>query len=127
MKLSRLAAGACLCAALGACAQTPKEAPPPPPAVVLPPPPPPGEPNGIAGMDAQALRVAFGPPAFVRKEGQIEMWRYDSASCKAFFFLYPNGAATTVRHVETVPRGNVIAADEACLMQLRTHPVGPAS
>jgi hypothetical protein len=125
MKLSVITACACLCVVLGACAETPKEAPPP--VVVLPPAPPPGEPNGIAGMDAQALRVAFGRPAFVRKDGQIEMWRYDSASCKAFFFLYPNGTATTVRHVETLPRGHDMAADETCLTQLRTHAAGPVS
>ena len=112
----RAAAVACLCALLAACAaNTPKEVA----SVALPPAPPPGEPNGIAGMDSQALRVAFGEPAFVRKDGAIEMWRYDNASCKAFFFLYGNGGPVTVRHVETLPRGQEIAADESCLQQLR--------
>lgn len=101
--------------------------PAPPPAVALPPPPPSGEPSGLAGIDANALRVAFGAPAFVRKDGTAELWRYDGASCKAFFFLYPDGSALTVRHVETLPRGHDIAADAACLTALRVHSAGPVS
>ena len=49
--------------------------------------PPKGEPGGIAGMAASQLRVAFGAPAFIRKDGANQMWRYDGQSCKAFFFL----------------------------------------
>ena len=112
-----------LCAILGACAGTPKETNPAPAPVALPPAPPPGEPAWSAGMDAQALRVAFGTPAFMRKDGAAEIWRYDSASCKAFFFLYPNAnGASVVRHVETLPRGPEMAADETCLAQMRTRP-----
>lgn len=122
MIITRAATIAGLCALLGACAGTPKEAP----NVALPPAPPPGEPGFIAGMDAQGLRVAFGEPAFVRKDGAIEMWRYDNASCRAFFFLYGNsGAAVTVRHVETLPRGQEMAADETCLQQLRVVRTAP--
>lgn len=117
---------ACLCAVLGACAETPKEAGPPP--VALPAAPPPGEPAWIASMDGRALRVAFGTPAFVRKDGAAEIWRFDSTTCKAFFFLYANGSgAMVVRHVETLPRGREMAADENCLAQLRARPPGPVS
>ncbi len=71
----------------------------------------------------QSLRAAFGQPAFVRKDTGSEMWRYDGAACKAFFFLYPGvSGATIVRHVETLPRGSAIAADENCLALLRLHP-----
>jgi hypothetical protein len=28
-----------------------------------------------------------------------------------------------VRHVETIPRGSIIAADENCLAAFRAHPV----
>ena len=123
MRTTKAVAAACLCAALGACAATPQPAP----IVALPPAPPPGEPIGLPGMDAKALRVAFGTPAFVRKDGQVEMWRYDNPSCRAFFFLYADGNALTVRHVETVPRGRDMAADEGCLAQLRTHANAPVS
>jgi hypothetical protein len=108
---------AALCALLCACA-TPQA---PPPRVALPPAPPVGEPSGIVGLEASQLRVAFGAPAFVRKDGTIELWRYDGASCKAFFFLYPEGNSLSVRHVETLPRGQEIAADVGCLDALRAH------
>ena len=96
---------------------------PPPPAarVALPPPPPAGEPSDIAGLAASQLRVAFGAPVFVRKDGTDELWRYDGASCKAFFFLYPDGNSLSVRHVETLPRGREMAADIGCLNTLRAR------
>lgn len=114
-----------ICALLGACAGEAPTASAP--SENLPPAPPPGEPSGIAGMDAQALRVAFGPPQFVRKDKAVEMWRYDNSTCKAFFFLYANGSSLAVRHVETVPRGSTMAADETCLAQLRAHANAPVS
>src|SRR6185295_6330977 len=96
-----------LCA-LAACA-----GPTPPPQVAVPSPPPSGEPGNVAGMDASRIRVAFGVPQFVRKDGQIEMWRYDGAGCKAFFFMYPRGNSLAVKHVETLPRPSNAAADTA--------------
>lgn len=115
---------ASLCALLCACAAAPKETP----ALSLPPAPPPGEPPDLAGIDASALQVAFGRPALVRKDGTSEMWRYDGAGCKAFFFLYSNGAGFTVKHVETLPRGADMAADSNCLAQLRIpRPPAPVS
>ena len=73
------------------------------------------------GIDAGQLKVTMGGnPAFMRKEGAgIEMWRYDGAACKAFFFLYPQGGELSVRHVETIPRPSDAAADLGCLNQLR--------
>jgi hypothetical protein len=92
---------------------------PPPNQVPLPATPPAGEPANMTGMDASSIRVAFGTPQFVRKDGQIEMWRYDGASCKAFFFLYPNGTSMAVKHVETMPHNSDSAADPNCLQSLR--------
>jgi hypothetical protein len=107
MKLARLSALS-LCG-LAACAAPPAQIASLPPA---------GEPGNIAGMDAGRVRVAFGAPQFVRKDGPAEMWRYDGASCKAFFFLYPNGSSMAVRHVETLPHPANQAADAACLQDL---------
>jgi hypothetical protein len=112
-------AAALLCATLAACAATPRQTAP---TVPLPPPPTPGEPAGISGMQPAQLRVAFGAPALMRKDGTTEMWRYDGAGCKAFFFLYREAGALAVRHVETVPRGREIAADQTCLDAIRAHP-----
>ena len=82
--------------------------------------PPRGEPGLYLNMAASGLQTAFGRPAFVRKDGATEMWRYDGAACRAFFFLY--GAPLAVRHVETLPHGTQNAADMACLTALRIAP-----
>ncbi len=86
-----------------------------------------GEPPGIVGLAAPELRAAYGTPAFVRKDGGDEMWRYDGAGCKAFFFLYPDGGTLAVRHVETLPRGSQWAADPTCLNALRAAASPPVS
>ncbi|HMH64746.1 MAG TPA: hypothetical protein VK515_04130 [Rhizomicrobium sp.] len=87
---------------------------------VIPPAPPRGEPSLYLNMQGPGLQAAFGRPAFVRRDGATEMWRYDGAACRAFFFLY--GAPLAVRHVETLPHGVQSAADSACLTALRASP-----
>lgn len=82
--------------------------------------PPRGEPSQYINMQATALQAVFGRPAFVRKDGTIEMWRYDGSACRAFFFLY--GSPAMVRHVETLPHGVQSAANSACLTALRASP-----
>ena len=105
---------------LGACAAKTPSAPPPQPAANIPAAPPRGEPGQYMNMAATSLQAAFGKPAFVRKDGVTEMWRYDGAACRAFFFLYGNPLA--VRHVETLPHGPQSAWDLACLTALRASP-----
>jgi hypothetical protein len=82
--------------------------------------PPRGEPSQYINMAATGLQAAFGKPAFVRKDGTTEMWRYDGSACRAFFFLY--GSPLAVRHVETLPHGAASAADIACLTALSASP-----
>lgn len=79
------------------------------------------------GVSDAKLRIAFGTPAFVRRDGGDEMWRYDSANCKAFFFLYPEDGALRVRHVETLPKGADKAADPTCLDALHAQASPPVS
>lgn len=110
-----------LCALLAGCASRP-----PADRVALPPAPPRGEPANMTGLSAAALKVAYGVPAFTRKDGDTQMWRYDGAGCRAFFFLYPGSGGLTVRHVETVPRPSDAAADETCLKALKRG-AGPVS
>ena len=101
---------------------TPKASQPPPvpSASAIPSAPPRGEPGQYLNMPATGLQAAFGKPAFVRKDGATEMWRYDGTGCRAFFFLY--GAPLVVRHVETLPHAPQSAADMACLTALRASP-----
>ena len=93
---------------------------PPPPPEPLPPPPPPPLPTPI---DAQSLRAAYGNPAFIRREPDSELWRYDGANCVAFFFLYSEGGTYRIRHAETSPRGREDPTDPDCLRSLLV-PVG---
>ena len=90
---------------------------PPEPTVPIAPPPPKGEPENFLSVDAARLQTMAGAPAFTRKDGAMEMWRYDTASCRVFFFL--TGAPGKVQHVETLPRGTNSAADPECLNALR--------
>ena len=95
---------------LSACAQpqtlTPfPAATPAPPRVPIPPPPPKGEPDLFTNVSGDRLRILLGSPAFIRKDGATEMWRYDTKACHAFFFLYGTGAQALVRHIETTPQG----------------------
>jgi hypothetical protein len=102
------------------CATTQTNVAPRPAAAVIPTAPPRGEPGQYVNMPAVALQAAFGRPAFVRKDGATEMWRYDGTACRAFFFLY--GAPLAVRHVETLPHARDQAADIGCLNALRAMP-----
>ncbi|MBW8709280.1 MAG: hypothetical protein JF627_08500 [Alphaproteobacteria bacterium] len=112
----RLALLLTLLAVAGCAAQGPARAP----QARIPAAPPRGEPGPYLNMAASGLMAALGRPAFVRKDGATEMWRYDGAACRAFFFLY--GAPPAVRHVETLPHGAQNAADLACLTALRASP-----
>jgi hypothetical protein len=104
--------------AAGCAAKTPLQAPRT--TAAIPAEPPRGEPSLYLNMQGPGLQAAFGRPAFVRRDGATEMWRYDGEACRAFFFLY--GAPLAVRHVETLPHGVQSAADSACLTALRASP-----
>ena len=114
---------------LGLCAcSTPQRAAPPSPRPTAPPPaaevpippvPPRSAPNRFSNISVTQLRALLGAPAFVRKEGATEMWRYDTPSCHAFFFLNGNGAQQQVGYIQTLPVGKDQAADPACLNALR--------
>jgi hypothetical protein len=108
---------------LTACGAPRPEAPPVSPSgpatVLLPAAPPRGEPDLFSNITVAKLRTMLGDPAFVRKDGATEMWRYDTPSCRAFFFLYGSGAQQQVRHIETIPAGKTVAADPACLNALK--------
>jgi len=102
------------------CAAPAAKAPTPVPQSAIPSAPPRGEPGQYLNMAGTSLQAAFGKPAFVRKDGATEMWRYDGANCRAFFFLY--GTPPMVRHVETLPHGAQSAADMGCLTALKASP-----
>jgi type IV pilus biogenesis protein CpaD/CtpE len=109
----------CLCALLSACASRPAA-----PTAAVHAPAPSKDPAKPVGLSAQDLRTFFGAPAFIRQENGDEMWRYDGAGCRAFFFLYSQGDSQIVSLVETIPRGATTAADSNCLAALRARAPG---
>jgi hypothetical protein len=115
--MRRTATLLCLFALAGCGGNTPA-----PRTAAIPAGPPRGEPTAYLNLPPQGLTAAFGKPAFVRKDGATEMWRYDGEACRAFFFLYGPSGAQAVRHVETLPHGVQSAADSACLTALRVSP-----
>jgi len=121
---------------LAACAQAPgprpvsapsRPSPVPAPGVPIPPSPPAGEPRDYINLPPANLRGLLGQPHFVRVDGGTEMWRYDGASCRAFFFFQGPKGSETVRHVETLPAGTGSAADPLCLNALRTAAAKPTA
>jgi hypothetical protein len=105
--------------ALGGCAAPPRAPSVPAAPLPIPPAPPAREPDVFTGIQAAQLRALAGAPAFTRKDGATEMWRYDTAACRAFFFF--TGTPPKVQHIETLPRGKDNQADPACLNALRAR------
>ena len=75
--------------------------------------------SGLTGISDAQVKAAFGTPAFVRKDGTAQIWRYDGAGCRAFFFLYAGANGLSVSRVETLPHGASASADPACLASLQ--------
>jgi len=72
-------------------------------------------------VDAMSLRARYGPPDFVRRDADSELWRYDGADCVVFFFLYREGDALRIRYTESMPRGMDAPADPKCVDSLNAH------
>jgi hypothetical protein len=107
--------GISLVLALAGCAaKAPAPVAGPAPVPIPAPPPRRPEPPGFTGLSADALKARLGTPAFSRKDGTTEMWRYDAGPCHAFFFF----TGGQVSHVETVPRPADQATDAGCLNAL---------
>jgi hypothetical protein len=81
---------------------------------------PPSAGSGLVGWEADKILTLYGKPAFVRKEKDSELWRYDGQHCAAFFFMYQEQAGLRVRHVETYPAQGAMA-DAACLAGIKAR------
>jgi hypothetical protein len=74
-------------------------------------------PDPFLGLQPTQLRALLGAPAFARKDGATEMWRYDIPSCRGFFFF--TGTPAKVSQVDTLPEGPGNSGDPLCLKALR--------
>jgi hypothetical protein len=68
--------------------------------------------------EGAALRARFGEPNFIRREGDSELWRYDSVRCSVFFFLTRAGTELRLRYTDTLPR-TMLGPDPACIDALQ--------
>ena len=91
---------------------------PPPPLALLQPP---STSSALLGWEPTAVTSLYGKPVFVRKEKDSELWRYDGQNCAAFIFFYQEQAGMRVRHVETLPQGQGVMADAACLAGIKAR------
>lgn len=56
--------------------------------------------SGLLGLDASELRSTLGPPDFVRRDGNSQMWRYGRGACTLTLFLHGEDERLAVQHVE---------------------------
>ncbi len=73
----------------------------------------------LMGKESQAVQVALGQPRRVRKEAPAEIWQYDGGSCVVDLFLYPEGGAPRVTHIEARDSTSGKAVDtNSCLARV---------
>lgn len=106
---------ASVCLLLAACAPP---APPPEPVFIPVPPPVEGKAKPLSDFTAEDLRGLYGPPAFVRKEAGLEVWRYDVGACRIFFFIGAKDGGNGVRLYESVPPAKPGRMDRNCFNAL---------
>lgn len=75
-------------------------------------------PGSLIGLTADAVTAVLGAPQFRRSEAPAEVWHYRTKTCFLDLFLYRDGAALTVTHIEA--RGHDVAAigKKACYLGL---------
>lgn len=66
---------------------------------------------GLASRDVEGL---LGQPRFVRRDGPAQIWQYGSDACTVNLFLYREGPAFKVRHVEYRNRNADLASSGGC-------------
>ncbi len=71
----------------------------------------------FVGLSGAEITSALGrPPAFLRRDGKAEIWRYAGRSCFLDLFFYPKDGARRVAHAELRRReGRTEISESACL------------
>jgi hypothetical protein len=104
----------------------PAEAAPTPAPIAPAAPPAPIAQSPAAVLDEAAVRAQYGPPDFVRKESDSELWRYDAADCALFLFLYRENDTYRLRYMESLPRGTDGGPDAACMASIKARGAPPS-
>ena len=75
-------------------------------------------PDRLIGLSSDAVTAVLGAPEFRRREAPAEMWRYRGKTCFLDFFLYRDGAALRVAHVEARGHDVAVVGEKACYLGL---------
>jgi hypothetical protein len=91
-------------------------------AVPEPPPEVDADPARLMGLDGTALTALLGKPRFIRKDFQVELWRYRHESCTLELYLYPEGKGEApsyrVEHIGARGNNGGAMTTEHCLRAL---------
>jgi hypothetical protein len=84
--------------------------------------PPPGEPlrdlPRLVGASRELVIELLGPAGFVRRDGPVQIWRYTGDDCFLDLFLYREGDAFRVNHVEARAKNAGQVAVNTCYQRL---------
>lgn len=82
------------------------------------------DPARLKGLDGPGLTALLGVPRFVRKDFQVQLWRYRHGACTLELYLYAQGrdggdeTAYRVEHVGSRADGGETVTTEQCLRAL---------
>ena len=74
----------------------------------------PAETPVLLGLLSRDVEGIFGRPRFVRRDGPAQIWQYGTEICTLNLFLFREGPALKVRHVEFRGRNADLATSGAC-------------
>ena len=72
-------------------------------------------PKDMVGKSGTQITSAIGKPAFLRKDGEAQIWQYRGTNCLLDVFLYREGGALKVKHAELRRRAAGGLSESACL------------
>jgi hypothetical protein len=58
------------------------------------------DPAALVGLESRDVETLLGRPKFVRRDGPAQIWQYGVPTCTLNLFLFREGQALRVRHLE---------------------------
>lgn len=78
--------------------------------------------NELVGLDSNSIEQRLGSPALRRRDAPAELWQYRSPLCVMDLFLYSEGGAFRVTHVELHSRSVEQVQAPSCLASFGPPP-----
>lgn len=73
----------------------------------------------LVGLSRESLQELLGPASFIRRDGPVQIWRYTDEACFLDIFLFREGDAFRVNHVEARAKGTERVSVPSCYSRLR--------